>query len=349
MAPHFPFRFYQHHYHKYSLTFIKGIFNWRGANKHKLIISLCSSLFFSAQLHAADQSDPAETKKEQPNLSFFEPLDDTRDSISKNVVTFANWADNYFGSDVVFDESQKSHLKLNIQQVFEEGHEPRYEINLLGKLSLPNTSKRLELLIASDAEEDGDADDTVTEAVESQEQSVGLRYIQYSSSWVRAHTDMGVRLRSGFDTFLRFRLRGLFSAGRWRMRASETVFWRDSEGWGETSRLDIERPLQPHFLFRSVSQATWLKDDDELDIGQSFLLIHDINRHRAVVYRAGLSATSKPELHTTGYIVSIRFRELIHRDWLFFEITPAVNFPKDENFHSRHSLNFKLETLFGGI
>ncbi|HHI93489.1 MAG TPA: hypothetical protein ENK04_08265 [Gammaproteobacteria bacterium] len=307
-------------------------------------------LFYSSPLHASEESnkDPTENTTE-PHISLLEPLDSTRNAVSHRVTEFANWLDNFFGDDRIYDESQNSRLKLNLLQISEEGYEPRYKTSLQGKLTLPNTQKRLKLLFESDPEENANADNTVIEAVQAQEQSLGLRYIQLSTEWLRANTDVGVRVRSGLDTFVRFRLRGLFNFGHWNLRATETLFWRDSTGPGASTRLDIERRFAETWLFRATSRATWLDKTRQFDMGQDFFLIHTINKYRAIIYRAGLTAVSEPKMQTTGYILSVRLRQQIHRDWLFFEINPKVLYPQAEDFHARHSLTFKLEVVFGGV
>jgi hypothetical protein len=316
----------------------------QAVRKQIVISCFCAIALFSAQLHAAktEETEPV------PRILMLEPLDSSRDAASKQVTAFANWLDSFFADDRIYEESQKSHLKLNLLHISEEGYEPRYEAKLQGKLTLPHTQERLKILFESDPEEDAAPDTTVVEAVESQDQSLGLRYIQYTSKWFRAHTDAGIRFRSGFDTFARFRLRGIYALEKWQFRAAETIFWRDSIGAGETSRLDIERRMGKDYLFRSTSQATWLDDTRQFDMGQDFYLIHTISKYRGVIYRTGLTAVSEPEAHTTAYILSVRLRQQIHRDWLFFEINPKVLYPKEEDFHSRHSLTFKLEVVFGG-
>jgi len=161
------------------------------------LICCCTTLFFSIllctiPLHAAAETNTDSTERTiEPRISLLEPLDSTRNAVSYQVTEFANWLDNFFGDERIYDESQNSSIKLNLLQINEEGHQPRYEANLQGKLTLPNTQKRLELLFESDPEENTNADNTVVEAVEAQEQSLGLRYIQLSTDWLRANTDVG--------------------------------------------------------------------------------------------------------------------------------------------------------------
>jgi len=321
------------------------------------VLALCSTFFTSLSLRAAEPPDPnttnnphTSTEDPEPSLALLAPLDSSHDAMARSVLDFANWLDHFFGDQRIYDESQNSHLKLNLLHISEQGYEPRFEANLQGKLTLPNTQKRLKILIESDPKDDNSADNTVLEAVESQEQSLGLRYIKNFTDWLRGNTDAGVRFRSGsLDSFVRFRLRGLFTLGRWNLRAAETLFWRESTGLGETTRVDFERRFLDDYLFRSTSQATYLDDTRQFDMGQDFFLIHTINKHRAVIYRTGLSAESEPQAHVTSYIFSIRLRQQLHRDWLFFEINPKVVYPQEENFRARSSLTLKLEVIFGGI
>jgi len=317
------------------------------------LICCCTTLFFSIllcaiPLHAAEEINRDATENiTEPHIPLLEPLDSTRNVVSHQVTEFANWLDNFFGDERIYDESQNSSLKLNLLQINEEGYQPRYEANLQGKLTLPNTQKRLELLFESDSEEN--ANNTVIEAVEAQEQSLGLRYIQISTDWLRANTDIGVRFRPKPDTFIRFRLRGLFHLGHWNLRAIETLFWRDSTGPGATTRLDIERRFAKTWLFRTTSTATWLDKTRQFDMSQDFFLIHTINKYRAIIYRTGLTAVNEPNIQATGYILSVRLRQQIHRNWLFFEINPRIRYPQAEDFRARHSLTFKLEVVFGGV
>lgn len=320
-------------------------------NKIIRLASCLPPIFFSPLLIANETPD-AETL---PSIEILKPLDRLHDAASSQVTRFANWLDSFFGDDRVYQESQNSHIKLNILYIREEGSRPLYDANLQGKLTLPNTQKRFKLIIESDvgAEDKitgkSPPQTTVQDAVESQEQSVGLRYISKTSKWLHAHTDAGIRFRSGFDTFARFRLRALYPVGDWAFRAAETVFWYDSTGGGETTSLDIEYHLGDHHLFRASSAATWRDSTRYFDLSQNFYLFHNIGKRRAVVYQAGASGNSEPDNHVTSYLLSIRLRQQLHQKWLYFEINPRILYPEATDFKEVKSITFKLEVLFGGI
>lgn len=287
-------------------------------------------------------------KDQAPTIAALTPLDNSRDALSQQITTFANWLDNFFGDDRVYEESQKSHLKINLLHIRDEGNEPHFDANVQGKLSLPNTENRLKLLIESDAEDENLQNTTLAQAVESQQQTIGIRYVRKTAPEWRIHTDLGIRFHSGLDALARFRVRRLFTTGLWNFRPSETLFWYDSTGFGATTALDINRRFAEHFLFRSASQATWLDESRQFEMSQNFYLLHDITPHRAVIYQTGINGVSEPHVHTTSYLASVRLRQQLHHDWLFFEINPKIVYPEEEDFQPHYSLTFKLEVILGG-
>ncbi|NOX75969.1 MAG: hypothetical protein GXP17_05015 [Gammaproteobacteria bacterium] len=305
-----------------------------------VVVALLALSFTSS---ANDTPQPSD----EPTFSALLPLERGRDLASQRVTEFANWLDSFFGDDRIYQESQNSRLKLNLLHISEEGRLPRYDATVQGKLTLPNTQRRVKLLFESSQEDTPNQDASLLDSVDSQDQSLGIRFIKKTKAWWRAHADIGIRFRGGLDTFIRFRLRRLFSAGQWNFRATETVFWFDSTGPGETSRFDVERGISANYLFRSTSKGTWLDETRNIDLSQNFFLLHNISRRRAVAYRIGIIGASKPVTQTTAYIVSARLRQQLHRDWLFFEINPKVVYSRENNFRSSLSLTFKLEVIFG--
>jgi hypothetical protein len=45
--------------------------------------------------------------------------------------------------------------------------------------------------------------------------------------------------------------------------------------------------------------------------------------------------------------MSVRYRQRILRDWLFYEIIPQVSFPRERDFEATPGILLRLEMLFG--
>ena len=302
----------------------------------------------STGIRADAAAPPADAPPaDDPAIEMLKPLDRGRDLASQQVTDFANWLDSFFGDDRIYQESQNSRLTLNLLHVNREGKQPRYDANVQGKLTLPNTERRVKLLFESNQEDRQAQDASLLDTVDSQEQSVGLRFIKKTTAWWRAHTDIGVRFRGGLDSFVRFRLRRLFELGPWNLRVTQSLFWYDSTGPGETTRFDAEWRIATSYLFRASSQATWLDQNRYFDLSQYFFLFHDISRRRAVIYQAGVIGVTEPDPQTRSYALSARLRQQLHRDWLFFEISPRIDYLRENTFQPQRSLTLRLEVIFG--
>jgi hypothetical protein len=101
-------------------------------------------------------------------------------------------------------------------------------------------------------------------------------------------------------------------------------------------------------LFRATSNATWLKDKNNFDLRQDFSIYHTINERTALLYQASVIGISNPQYEVTDYVAMIHYRYRLHRQWMFFELSPQLHFPKENNFQSSFALSMRLEVLFDG-
>jgi hypothetical protein len=133
---------------------------------------------------------------------------------------------------------------------------------------------------------------------------------------------------------------------QWRMKVAQSVFWFHSIGAGETTQLDMEHFLSNMALFRASSNATWLHDKQNFDLRQDASVYHNLGERDALLYQASVIGVSRPQLQVTEYVMLILYRYRLHRNWMFFELSPQLHFPKVDNFKSNPQLSMRLEVLF---
>jgi hypothetical protein len=89
---------------------------------------------------------------------------------------------------------------------------------------------------------------------------------------------------------------------------------------------------------------------------QTLLLYQRISKKASISYESSVSGITEPESMATNYRLGIRYRRNIHRDWLFFEMTPAMTWPitlsedRSEIITERRSVAsiiLRLEVHFG--
>lgn len=293
----------------------------------------------------------AQTETTQPPVILSKAMDIGHDSIEEHVNLFVNWVDEFFGGDRAFEETRDNYVKLSIGKIIEEGGRITNANNITAQINLPRTEDRLKLLITNEPETDEVAGnlqprETISGVDTTNETSTALRFVARDTTVWNVHADLGVRYRSGVDPFGRFRVRRTVALTPWTLHLAETLFWYDSLGRGETTHVDIERPIIEKLTFRATSEATWRDQTDYFDLVQDLAILHRISDRRSVIYRASAFGITEPVEHVTDYLLSVRYRQLIHRDWLFFEINPQINYPKELHFKAVPTLTFKLDIIF---
>lgn len=288
-------------------------------------------------------------KDEEPSIGALERFDASRNAVSRQVVRFADWIDTFFAGDRVYDELQESHVKIYMLQTHFEHGKPKYESKIKAKLTFPKTEHRLKLLIESNEDDEESIQpqqQTLTDAAEDTDQSIGLRFVEKDTPSWHVQTDALLRFRPEMETITRLRLRNNTVVDAWIYRFSETVSWYSIDGIKETTRENIDNAFADNWLFRSSTFLTWKNSNGYFNYGQDFLLFHNISNRKALTYQAGIRGDTEYKPRTTDYILSARYREQIHRGWLFYEVIPAIHYPVEEDYKPVRSVSLKLEIVF---
>ncbi|MCR4305047.1 MAG: hypothetical protein NUV63_12640 [Gallionella sp.] len=306
------------------------------------------ALLFPLQLLGADQSDE---QLSQPDR--IETIDAPRDYLSGKFVGFVSGIDRFFGDERNYQESNKSVLQLDLTRVTGYGGDRKIVLSGRARVNLPSTEKRLHLMVETNPDKNISGEPTqaqttpLRDVAAPESYSAALRYEKSEESRWHFSTDAGVQFR-GVTSNLFARARGSYSIqlDQWRLKAAETVFWFHTIGAGESTQLDVERFLSEPLLFRATSNATWLHDKQNFDLRQDLSVYHTLNDRSALLYQTSAIGVSEPHFQATDYVILMVYRYRLHRDWIFFELSPQQHFPREKNYHPSPMLVMRLEMLF---
>ena len=294
----------------------------------------------------------------QPGLSagFMESLDTQRDYLSGKIIGFATDMDRFFGNDRNYQESNKSVVQLDLARATGYGGDHKLDLSVRANLNLPDTEKKLHLLIESNPDQNISGEPTTNQntAINNQvsgPQSYGLalRYEKAKEELKAYHVsaDAGLKFQGiNINPFMRARSSYSIPFANWRMKAAQSVYWFNTIGIGETTQVDLEHVLSEPVLFRATSNATWLKNQQNFDLRQDLTLFHTLNERTALLYQASAIGVSNPQVEVTEYIAQVLYRYRLHRTWMFLELNPQLVFPKANNFSPGFALTMRLEMLF---
>ncbi len=284
----------------------------------------------------------------------FDSMEGSRDYLSGKITNFASYVDRFFGGDRHYQESNQTVVQLDLSKLNGHGSDHQFDFAARVNLRLPVTEGRLHLLLETDPERNIITEPTSAtgnSAVPGQvavPKSVALaaRYATPEENAWHLNTDFGIKFPIPPKPFVRSRGNYSTPLGDWRLKAEESVYWFNTLGAGETTQLDFERIISPPLLFRATSIAIWLNDKQNFDMRQDLSVFHTINDRTALLYQASAIGVSTPQHQMTDFVVQALYRYRMHQEWLFFEVSPQLHFPRDRQYHYSPALNLRLEVLF---
>ena len=100
---------------------------------------------------------------------------------------------------------------------------------------------------------------------------------------------------------------------------------------------------------RPATSLPFRHRDREFVAAQIFSLRKQMNNRLIVTPRIGVLGESQPGWRPTSAFGDVTFRYRLYSNWLFAELIPAVEFPREESFKDRASLIFRVEMFFSGV
>lgn len=322
------------------------------------------ALFFPLKALGVEQTVPAtpQTIPVTQQSDSFDSMDSSRNYLSGKITGFASYIDRFFGGDRHYQESNQSVVQMDFTRTTGYGGDDKFNLSTRLNLRLPITEGQLRLLLETDPEQNLTTEPAKGQAginkkiiapssnvATPKSVAAALRFEKKDESRWYGSTDVGIQFHGiTTDPNPFARARGSYSLplGQWRLKAAETLFLFHTIGAGETTQLDLERLLSEPLLFRSTTSATWLFDTENYYLRQDLSIYHTLSDRTALLYQVSAIGVTNPHYQVTDYVALLHYRYRLHREWLFFELSPQLHFPAEKNYQSSPALGMRLEVLF---
>jgi hypothetical protein len=163
--------------------------------------------------------------------------------------------------------------------------------------------------------------------------------------------DAGLRIRSPLDPFVKGSYRfDKGSSERTLLSFRETAFWQNTEKFGFTSRVDVERILREVWLLRWTTSATISQRSDGVKGYMSLVTMRGLPNRRAVAAELFSEGEMDADVPLGNYGLKLAYRRSISRDWLVLETRVSLTWPKDLPTQERQAtwgVGVGLEMFFG--
>jgi hypothetical protein len=303
---------------------------------------LALGIFLGGSVATAEEAEPE--PEPEPNGNR---VDRAHAAVSRGVIGAGRRFDRFFSDERLEEEVRGSRIRLRGGFELRRGPDVDLFEDIDAKIALPRTEQRFQLLLGRVGVRDQEDDELLADRERESEYLTGLRVLLRENTWLRLQADGGSKFRPVPDPFTRLRARLLYELDPWAFRLTETGFWFTRDGYGQTTRVDVDRELGERFFARATGEATVSETSDGIEWAQRLSFQRVLSRRRAIAFDVEMFGPTKPATYVDEYETSVRYRQRIWREWLFYELEPALVFPRERGYQLRPELTFRLEIVLG--
>jgi hypothetical protein len=286
-------------------------------------------------------------------------LDTTRRVLYNSLWKSSRYVDRWFGSSQDDSVYQKVHGSISPALLYTQYDGMRAQLRFNMNFPFPEANDRLHAFVGR-----FDPNEFITERDEpsgaiartygppTEDQTLlGIGYHQPDRQGSRFDAGAGIRLSFPLDPYVKGSYvyeRGKSEDGLFAVR--ETIFWQNSEGAGETTRLDLERIFDNSWLARYTLSGTRSQKSEGLRGYTSILLLHGFAERRAIAFEVGTDGQTEASVQLHDYGFKTAYRQGILRRWLIMEVRASLDWPRDFIYQRRSSslgVGIGFEMLIG--
>jgi hypothetical protein len=283
--------------------------------------------------------------------------------LEKGLSGLTEEVDSFFGDERFFEAEQAgSFIHVRSEARTAEDRLIAFRVRALASVKLPALESWLTnaRLVASGESQaapapqlsQDPANPAYSPSLRAEQANLELRLDLYNTAPTVVDVGGGVRLRLPAEPFVRSRFRrrldpGLGVTGRF----AQAAFWTNREGFGESTDLDLLRPLGAHTLVRAAGEAVLTDISPGLTWTGEAGVVHEFGSLRTAAYLAGAAnGHTRPVSLVDLYKVFLRLRRDVWRRWLFVEVEPEIGWPwtPERGRHRVLALTARLEVQIEG-
>ncbi len=288
-------------------------------------------------------------------------LDHTHEYLSTNVCKTAVWFDEFFGDARDVEENADRFISVINSLEWDELNELDYNLKVRARIELPRFKKfgkSLSLILTGESSADVNnvfpedeqiiEENPTTQGDTAAKRALSLLWDVKRDAHAAFSFGSSIRLRSRLKPMFNVRYRYTYGWDRQHLvRATQNLFWEESEGFGERTRLDYEILLKPKTLLRWSASGMYSQKSEGFEWGIGGSLFQNLSAKRSVSLDWTTVGDTQPRSEINQHRLGIRYRQNFYRPWLFFEIEPAAFFPIEDSHRLNLGITLRLEIQLG--
>ncbi|MBY0518549.1 MAG: hypothetical protein K2P81_16685 [Bacteriovoracaceae bacterium] len=269
-------------------------------------------------------------------------LDGTHSLVSSRLSGLANRVDSFFGDKRADDELNRSSIRLAYSYQLRMEQLPVKDFQFRFNLRLPHLEEKFKYSVKKN-----EADKSSPADSQNPTPLLPPKVVEEEKEPWRFRADTGINVGYPPVVFTRGRIRKNWHLPIFIQRFTGEMGWFSNQGFIQDTSLFHDYDLDDEVLFRISNEQSWTINRKNFVTSHGPSIIHKITDDDAISYNLRVQSKVDHIWYVTNYSASVSYRRNLRDQWLYGELTPALDFPRYRDFRRSPSIMFKLETLFG--
>jgi hypothetical protein len=223
-----------------------------------------------------------------------------------------------------------------------------FKLRFNARLALPRIERELYLIIDNSGRNELPGSDPLKQESDTR---LGLRAVRRFIKKSEIDVGGGVRLRSSGPV--------AYGDLEWRWKSPQwgggleltpRGYYYSDEGFGQMTTLIWTKPVGDNraFQIRVAERSSEATHGLEFEQTVRFAWYRSGRKRGWVVQGSVFPHLKSSELYWDNALINITWRDALYKKWIYYSLTPQVEFAKEDRYSPQPSLRIGLEILFGG-
>ncbi|MBU0721617.1 hypothetical protein KJ877_09770 [bacterium] len=287
---------------------------------------------------------------------FFESSDDN-ETLEKDEQT----VDSFFQNTKFIEETDETYVSVRFDSFFQSKEPAQYNARVNAQIPLVRSQRNLNIFVKSFNNEITDNLEPKDTQNTEYQPMIGLNYFMPIYENIKSKYSIAAY---GLNPLIQARYGIEFPLGMWKLEPTQTFRYSLNDRFEEESNIYLDKQINKFKLFRVVLHRKTKEDmpgvnyalslqyyfshkkNTGLSISQSFLG----NTEYEFLEKDSLGVEQTKRFGgINNYATSISWRKNIYREWLFYQVSPGINYHKQYDYEPNYTLIFLFDLYFGRL
>ena len=287
-----------------------------------------------------------------------ENISNLADNIAVGTINYAKYinpkdVDDLFKNEKYIDETKKSYLRLSTDYSASSLESNDFNIKLSAKLALNKSRKKFHLFI------NGFKQNNIEDIIKKENDydsapEIGISYVTLLKNNIETKYSLSIK---SLYPYVKGRFSYKKKINSWTIEPVQNIEYSIKDKFKEDTKLYIDKQVLDKVKFRLEFYRGTEEKSDGMDYGSVASIFWIPLKSTGLQLSQEVSGNTKYEYtddeetkkynNINSYTTTLTFRQNFYRKWLFYELSPGVNFHKNYDFEPNYRFYIRLDAFFG--